>query len=64
MSTSTAINHNDVIRFYERVNRLKPSHPADPGRITTQSFIDISAEAKKKFVLELARDEVLERIKR
>jgi hypothetical protein len=64
MSTSPAINNNAVIRFYERVNRFKPSYPADPGQSANQSFIDISAEAKKKFVMELARNEVLERIKR
>jgi hypothetical protein len=64
MSTSPAVTHHEVIRFYKRVNRLEPASPVDPGRINSHSFIDISAEAKKKNVLELARDEVLERIKR
>jgi hypothetical protein len=54
----------EVIRFYERVNKLKPSLLADRLRSNSQDLINISAEAKKKLVLDQARNEVLEKIKK
>jgi hypothetical protein len=58
------VNAHEVIRFYERVNRLKPHSLTDRGQINSSHFIDISAEAKRKLVLELAFSEVLEKIRK
>jgi hypothetical protein len=63
MSTSP-VNYPEVIRFYERVTRLKPASFADRGQNTGSDLLNISAEAKKKFVLKLAFNEVLEKIKK
>jgi|WetSurMetagenome_2_1015567.scaffolds.fasta_scaffold1532383_1 hypothetical protein len=58
------VHFHEVIRFYERVNKLKPASLADRLRSNSPDLINISSEAKKKFVLEQARNEVLEKIKR
>ena len=58
------VNTHEVIRFYERVNRLKPHSLTDRGQINSVQVIDISAEAKRKLVLELAFSEVLEKIRK
>jgi len=63
MSTSP-VNYPEVIRFYERVTHLKPASLADKGQNNSSDLLNISAEAKKKFVLEQAFSEVLERIKK
>jgi hypothetical protein len=63
MSTSP-VNSHEVIRFYERVNRLKPTSLGDRGQINSGHFIDISADAKRKIVLEMAFSEVLEKIRK
>jgi hypothetical protein len=58
------IHFHEVIRFYERVNRLKPKGLSDQLRSDGPDLINISAEAKKKLVLDQARNEVLEKIKK
>ena len=63
MSTSP-VNSHEVIRFYERVNRLKPTSLTDRSQINSSHFIDISADAKRKLVLEMAFSEVLEKIRK
>jgi hypothetical protein len=63
MSTNP-VNFHEVIRFYERVNKLKPTSLAERLRSNSQELINISAEAKKKLVLDQARNEVLEKIKK
>jgi hypothetical protein len=63
MSTSP-VNYQEVIRFYERVTRLKPASWADRGQNNNGDLLNISAEAKKKFVLKQALSEVLEKIKK
>ena len=63
MSTSP-VNYPEVIRFYERVTRLKPASLADRGQNNSSDLLNISAEAKKKFVLKQAFSEVLEKIKK
>jgi hypothetical protein len=63
MSTSP-VNYPEVLRFYERVTRLKPTSLADRGQNNVADLLNISAEAKKKFVLKQAFSEVLEKIKR
>jgi hypothetical protein len=58
------VNFNEVIRFYERVNRLKPASFTDRGQNNSSDLLNISAEAKRRFVLKQAQSEVLEKIKR
>ena len=58
------VNYPEVIRFYERVTRLKPASLDDRGQNNSSDLLNISAEAKKKFVLKQAFSEVLERIKK
>ncbi len=63
MSTSP-VNYPEVIRFYERVTRRKPDSLADRGQNNSNDFLNISAEAKREFVLKQAFSEVLEKIKK
>jgi len=58
------VNFHEVIRFYERVNRLTPASFTDRGQNNGSDLLNISAEAKRRFVLKQARSEVLEKIKR
>ena len=61
---TSPIDNQEVIRFYERVIRLKPASVADRGHNNSIDPLNISAEAKKKFVLKHAFNEVLEKIKK
>jgi len=61
---SVPVQFHDIIRFYERVNKLKPNFLSDRERETNPDLLNISAEAKKKLVLEQARTEVLEKIRK
>jgi hypothetical protein len=57
------VNFPEFIRFYGRLNQLKPVSLVD----RTQSkgdLLDISAEAKKKIVFNQAFNEVLEKIRK
>jgi hypothetical protein len=63
MSTLPVQIH-EVIRFYDRVNKLKPDRSGDRGRTGGPDMLNISAEAKKRLVREQARSAVLERIKK
>ncbi|MGD0884133.1 MAG: hypothetical protein ABSA46_04515 [Thermodesulfovibrionales bacterium] len=54
---------NEVIHLYNRVSKLKPSMILDKEPEEPPDFVQISAEAKKKQVLDLAKNEVLERIR-
>lgn len=63
MSVLSEVNRHDVLRFYERVNRLHPTAQAGIKRNAPSSVIEISAEAKKKLVMEMAREEVLKKIR-
>ncbi|MBA4394132.1 MAG: hypothetical protein C0407_11315, partial [Desulfobacca sp.] len=58
------VHFHEVIRFYERVNKLKPASLSDRLRSNNQDLINISAEAKKKLVFDQARNEVLEKLKK
>jgi hypothetical protein len=65
MSMSTfPIQINEVIRLYERVNRLKPPSSENRFQGNNADSLNISAEAKKKLVREQAQSAVLERIKK
>lgn len=55
---------NEVIQLYNRISKLKPSMILDKEeQPEPQDVVKISAEAKKKQILEQARSEVLERIR-
>lgn len=55
---------NEVIQFYNRISKLKPSMILDKDeQAEPQDVVVISAEAKKKQIREQARSEVLERIR-
>ncbi|MBI5601871.1 MAG: hypothetical protein HY879_00790 [Deltaproteobacteria bacterium] len=58
------IHFQEVIRFYARVNKLRNNASGDQGRSSSPDLLNISSEAKKKLVLEQARNEVLEKIKK
>jgi hypothetical protein len=58
------IHFHEVIRFYERVNKLKPTSLTERLRSNSPDLINISAEAKKKLVMDQARNEVLEKLKK
>jgi hypothetical protein len=58
------IQIHEVIRLYERVNRLKPTSSENPSQDNSSDLLNISAEAKKKLVREQAESAVLERIKK
>ena len=55
---------NEVVRLYNRVSNLNPSIILEKERGEPQDVVNISAEAKKKQVIEKARSEVLERIRK
>jgi hypothetical protein len=55
---------NEVMQLYNRISKLKPSMILDKEeQPEPQDVVKISAEAKKKQILEQARSEVLERIR-
>lgn len=54
---------NEVVHAYGKTSKLKPSSLLDREQVEPQDIIVISAEAKKKQILEEAKNEVLERIR-
>jgi hypothetical protein len=54
---------NEVIHLYNRVSKLKPSMILEKEPEEPADFVQISSEAKKKQVLDLAKNEVLKRIR-
>ena len=54
---------NEVIHLYSRVAKLKPSMILGRDQGEPQDIVRISAEGKKKQVLEQTRGEVLDRIR-
>ena len=58
------IHFQEVIRFYERINKLRPTNSEEKGRKAGPDLLNISAEAKKRLVLDQARSEVLEILKK
>ncbi len=54
----------EVVQLYNRIFKLNPSMILDKEEQTEpQDMVKISAEAKKKQIIEQARTEVLERIR-
>jgi hypothetical protein len=58
------VHIHEVIRFYERVNRIKPASLEDRALTGGPDLLNISAEAKKRLVRQQAGSEVLEKIKK
>jgi hypothetical protein len=58
------VHFYEVIRFYERINKIKPAAQSDRGQSNNSDFLNISAEAKKRLVREQAGNEVLEKIRK
>jgi len=54
---------NEVIHLYSRVAKLKPSTMLEKEQSDPKDIVRISAEGKKKQVLEQTRGQVLERIR-
>jgi hypothetical protein len=54
---------NEVMHLYNRLSKLKPGAILDREPGETQDVVRISAEAKKRQVLDQARTEVLEQIR-
>ncbi len=55
---------NEVMHLYNRLSKLKPSAILDRDRAEPQDVVNISAEAKKRQILDQARTEVLEQIRK
>ena len=55
---------NEVVRLYDRVSKLNPSTNLEKEQEEPQDIVNISAEARKKQILEKARSQVIERIRK
>jgi len=55
---------NEVVRLYDRVSKLNPSTILEKEQEEPQDIVNISAEARKKQILEKARSQVIERIRK
>lgn len=58
------IHFQEAIRFYERVNKLRNASSMDRVRVSGPDLLNISSEAQKRLIMEHARNEVLEKIKK
>lgn len=55
---------NEVFQLYARISKLKPSMILEKEEVADpQDVVKISAEAKKKQIMDQARNEVLARIR-
>jgi hypothetical protein len=54
---------NEVMHLYNRHSKLKPSTILEKDQVEPQDVVQISAEAKKRQVLDQARSEVMEQIR-
>jgi hypothetical protein len=54
---------NEVMHLYNKVSKIKPSIILEKEPEEPSDLVQISAEAKKKQVLDLARNEVLKKIR-
>ena len=55
---------NEVVRLYDRVSKLNPSTILEKEQEEPQDIVNISAEERKKQILEKARSQVIERIRK
>jgi len=54
---------NEVMHLYNRLSKLKPSAILEKEQGGPRDIVHISAEAKKRQVLDQARSEVLDQIR-
>jgi len=54
---------NEVMHLYNRVSKLRPAALLEREQGEPQDIVNVSAEAKKRQILEQARSEVLERVR-
>jgi hypothetical protein len=55
---------NEVMHLYSRLSKLKPSAILERDQAEPRDVVNISAEAKKQQVMDQARTEVLEQIRK
>jgi uncharacterized protein YabN with tetrapyrrole methylase and pyrophosphatase domain len=55
---------NEVMHLYNRLSKLKPSTILEKDQEEPQDVVQISAEAKKRQVIDQARSEVMEHIRK
>ncbi len=55
---------NEVMHLYNRLSKLKPSTILEKDQGEPQDVVNISAEEKKRQIMEQARTEVLEQIRK
>jgi uncharacterized protein YabN with tetrapyrrole methylase and pyrophosphatase domain len=55
---------NEVMHLYNRLSKLKPSTILEKDQGEPQDVVQISAEAKKRQVIDQARSEVMEHIRK
>ncbi len=55
---------NEVMHVYNRLSKLRPSSILEKDQAEPQDVVQISAEAKKRQVLEQARSDVMEQIRK
>ena len=55
---------NEVMHLYNRLSKLKPSTILDKDQSEPQDIVNISPEAKKRQIMNQARTEVLEQIRK
>ncbi len=55
---------NEVMHLYNRLSKLKPSAILERDQAEPRDVVNISAEAKKRQVMDQARTEVLEQIRK
>jgi hypothetical protein len=55
---------SEVMHLYNRLSKLKPSTILEKDQSEPQDVVQISAEAKKRQILDQARSEVIEQIRK
>ena len=55
---------NEVHHLYNRLSKLRPSTILEKDQTEPQDIVQISAEAKKRQVLDQARSDVMEQIRK
>lgn len=62
--TISPFQFNEIVHLYNRVSKLKPSAILERDYPEPQDIVNISAEAKKKQIIEQAKDEILEKLRK
>ncbi len=52
-----------IVNLYNRISKINPATIVEKENEEPQDVVNISSEARKKQILEKARNEVMERIK-